>query len=74
MRRRETTESRYRRLKARYVETPPKSIRSGVLDCFFFNGLTDAQTAEILQTPKEAVLAEVEQLINTPQARLSYAC
>ena len=42
--RRETTEKRYRRLKDKYADAPPKTIRSGVLDCFFFNGLTDAQT------------------------------
>ena len=69
--RREPTEKRFRRLKQRYAENPPKSIRLAVLDCFFWSGLTATQTAEILQTPKAVIDAEVERLIRTPQARLA---
>ena len=48
--RREPTEKRFRRMKKRYTEKPAQSIRLAVVDCFFWNGLTDAQTAEILGT------------------------
>ena len=71
--RREPTEKRFRRLKKRYAEKPPQSIRLAVVDCFFWNGLTDAQTAEILGTSTDVIHAEVDRLIQTPQARLSHS-
>ena len=66
--RREPTEKRFRRMKKRYTEKPPQSIRLAVVDCFFWNGLTDAQTAEILGTSTDVIHAEVDRLIQTPQA------
>lgn len=66
--RREPTEKRFRRMKKRYTEKPPQSIRLAVVDCFFWNGLTDAQTAEILRTSTDVIHAEVDRLIQTPQA------
>ena len=66
--RREPTEKRFRRMKKRYTEKPAQSIRLAVVDCFFWNGLTDAQTAEILGTSTDVIHAEVDGLIQNPQA------
>ena len=63
--RREPTEKRFRRMKKRYTEKPAQSIRLAVVDCFFWNGLTDAQTAEILGTSTDVIHAEVDRLIQT---------
>ena len=71
--RREPPEKRFRRLKKRYTEKPPQSIRLAVVDCFFWNGLTDAQTAEILGTSTDVIHAEVDGLIQNPQARLLHS-
>ena len=69
-RRRETIESRFRRLKLKYAINPPKRLQTAVIECSFWNGLTDGQTAEILGTTKEIIAFEVDALMRSTQARL----
>ena len=59
-RNREPMEKKYRRLKAKYAENPPTSLRMAVINCYFFAGLTLEQTAEILGITTERVSTEID--------------
>ena len=68
--RKETIEKRYRRLKAHYAENPPKNataFRFAVIRCSFQAGLTDAQTAEILDTSEDVIRFEIDIAIQDAQ-------
>ena len=63
----ESIEARLRRLKKHYIENPPKNFNLAVIDCCFWNALTNAQAAEILNATEDEVRFEVDIIIQQSQ-------
>ena len=67
MNRRESSDARFRRLKNYYGDNPPQNLGTAVFHCYFFNGMSYRQTADILEIFESRVRSEVDILIHDAQ-------
>ena len=59
----ESYEARFRRLKNYYDENPPRNLNIAVYHCYFWNGMSVRQTADILDIFDSDVRREVDILM-----------
>ena len=64
---RQPYESRKRSLIAHFTDNPPSSLSSGVIRCYYHEGMTMGDTAEILQVLESDVKFTVDCLIQDSQ-------
>lgn len=63
----ESIEARFRRLKNYYDQNPANNLNIAVWHCYFWNGMTYRQTADILDVFESRVRTEVDILMQGAQ-------